>query len=41
MIKRKLKKLLEIVRNLIKAALDEIYQIQKEDLFLHHWKDKK
>ena len=41
MIKRKLKKLLEILKNIIKAAIDELYQIQHEELFLHHWRDKK
>jgi len=42
MIKRGLKKLLEILKNLIKAGLDELYQIQKEDLFIRQFKgDKK
>lgn len=40
MIKRKLKKLLEIVRNLIKAGLDELYLIQKEGLFCRQFKGK-
>lgn len=34
-----MKKLLQIIKNLIKAALDEYYALQKEDLFIHQWKD--
>lgn len=41
MIKRKLKKLLEILKKLISEALNELYQIQHEELFYHHWRDKK
>ena len=40
MIKRKLKKLLEIVRNLIKAGLDEVDQTQREGLFCRQFKGK-
>jgi len=36
-----LKKIWQAIKNLIKAAMDELNQIQLEDLFLHHWKDKK
>ncbi len=38
---RLLKRILENLKNLVKAALDELYQIQNEELFLHNWRDKK
>jgi hypothetical protein len=36
-----MKKLLLAIKNFINALLDEFYQIQREELFLHHWRDKK
>jgi len=36
-----LRRLLNKINNLIKIAMDELNQIQLEDLFLHHWRDKK
>jgi hypothetical protein len=36
-----MKKIWQIIKKFISECLNEIYQIQQEDLFLHHWKDKK
>jgi hypothetical protein len=38
-----IRKIIESLKNLIRAALDELYQCQKEDLFLRQYKggDKK
>lgn len=39
--KRILKKIIESLRNLLRAGLDELYQTQHEDLFLRQFKGNK
>jgi hypothetical protein len=36
-----MKKLFQIIKRFINECLNELYQIQKEDLFMHWWRDKK
>jgi len=39
--KKLIQRILNSLKNFIKSGLDEYYQISQEDLFLHHWRDKK
>ena len=36
-----MKKLLRFLKELLRAALDELHQIQNEELFIHNWRGDK
>jgi len=36
-----MKKIWQIIKKFINECLDELYQIQREDLFINHWREKK